>query len=283
MSKKRTAAFLTALMAAGISAYIPQNTTNVMPDMAVMASAAEVQSASYTVNMTLMQFHSDEVSMGNASMNPQAHIKVNDDGTAVLEIDLKSMTYLGMDGYLGWLKKVMEVVSENKYHYPAEIKTVDAAAVEEYVDVYDGFNDPDSEFADEEVVGKWYPKKLSVPLELEYDDNGNLIGEDDILVQVYVPVMESIMEGGGTKFAVIDIDWDTLTETKSLTGDANGDGEFNVADVIVLQKWLLAVPDTHFAEWKAVDFCEDDKLDVFDLCLMKRALIEQNTNTNESN
>ncbi len=59
-----------------------------------------------------------------------------------------------------------------------------------------------------------------------------------------------------------------------LMGDVNDDGEFNVADVVLLQKWLLAVPDTHLANWKAADFCSDNKLDVLDLCLMKRALIQ---------
>lgn len=59
-----------------------------------------------------------------------------------------------------------------------------------------------------------------------------------------------------------------------LMGDVNEDGSFNVADVVLLQKWLLAVHDTHLANWKAADFCEDNKLDVFDLTLMKRALLE---------
>ena len=58
-----------------------------------------------------------------------------------------------------------------------------------------------------------------------------------------------------------------------MMGDVNDDGAFNVSDVVLLQKWLLAVPDTHLANWKAADFCEDNKLDVFDLTLMKRSLI----------
>ncbi len=53
----------------------------------------------------------------------------------------------------------------------------------------------------------------------------------------------------------------------------NQDGEFNVADVVLLQKWLLAVPDTHLADWKAADFVSNNRLDVFDLCLMKRELL----------
>ena len=66
-----------------------------------------------------------------------------------------------------------------------------------------------------------------------------------------------------------------------LMGDVNEDGSFNVADVVLLQKWLLAVPDTHLANWKAADFCEDNKLDVFDLTLMKRALLESINNPDE--
>lgn len=56
-------------------------------------------------------------------------------------------------------------------------------------------------------------------------------------------------------------------------GDCNGDGSFDVADVVLLQKWLLAVPYTHLADWKAADLCDDGRLDVFDLCMMKRLLL----------
>ena len=65
----------------------------------------------------------------------------------------------------------------------------------------------------------------------------------------------------------------SVYSVKPVSGDCNNDGEFNVADVILLQKWLLAVPDTHFENWKAADMCEDGRLDVFDLCMMKRKLI----------
>lgn len=174
-------------------------------DLSSEITPVEVEAGKYSVNMTLMQFHSEEVSMGNASMNPLAHITVNTDGKATLEIDMHSLTYLNREGYLGWLKRVTKVISENKYQYPTEIETMDAKVLEEYIDLYDSFNDPKSEYADANVTGKWYPKKLSIPIDIASR-------EDDILVQVYVPVMESIMEGGGTKFAVIDIDWDTLKQ-----------------------------------------------------------------------
>lgn len=63
--------------------------------------------------------------------------------------------------------------------------------------------------------------------------------------------------------------------SQTTLGDVNSDGKFNVADVILLQKWLLAVPNTQLVDWKAADLCEDDRLNVFDLCLMKRELLKQ--------
>ncbi|MBE6857768.1 MAG: hypothetical protein E7497_07965 [Ruminococcus sp.] len=59
-------------------------------------------------------------------------------------------------------------------------------------------------------------------------------------------------------------------------GDLNADGKFNVADVVALQKWLFAVSDVKLADWKSADFCNDNRLDVFDLCLMKRELLKNN-------
>ncbi len=64
-------------------------------------------------------------------------------------------------------------------------------------------------------------------------------------------------------------------EPERVHGDVNADGALTVADVIMLQKWLLAVPDAALTDWKAGDLCEDKRLDVFDLCLIKRELLNQ--------
>ena len=67
----------------------------------------------------------------------------------------------------------------------------------------------------------------------------------------------------------------TSAELYSVKGDANADGVFDVADLVLLQKWLLSVPDANFENWQAVDFCKDGKLDIFDLALAKRELTEK--------
>ena len=77
-------------------------------------------------------------------------------------------------------------------------------------------------------------------------------------------------------YSIVDGFEDTAEPVASVQGDVNADGEFNISDVVLLQKWLLAVPDTKLNNWKAADLCKDDRLDVFDLVLMKRELIDSN-------
>ncbi len=62
-------------------------------------------------------------------------------------------------------------------------------------------------------------------------------------------------------------------------GDCNADGSFNISDVVLLQKWLLAMPGTDIADWRSCDLCRDERLNVFDLCLMKRKLVNDIMNS----
>ena len=57
------------------------------------------------------------------------------------------------------------------------------------------------------------------------------------------------------------------------SGDANGDNSFGIADVVIMQKWLNGSANAKLADWKAVDYCRDNKLDIFDLVLMRKALL----------
>ena len=66
-----------------------------------------------------------------------------------------------------------------------------------------------------------------------------------------------------------------------ILGDVNADGALTISDVMLLQKWLLAVPDTQLADWKAADFNEDQTLNGFDLCQMRYALLKQEENAKQ--
>ena len=61
----------------------------------------------------------------------------------------------------------------------------------------------------------------------------------------------------------------------NIRGDLNADGELTIADVLLLQRWLLAVPDTTLPDWKAGDLSGNNQLDTMDLCLLKRSLAER--------
>lgn len=61
----------------------------------------------------------------------------------------------------------------------------------------------------------------------------------------------------------------------AVKGDVNSDGQFNIADAVSLQRWLVGNGD--LSDWKAGDLFEDNVLDVFDLCRMKNELINNMT------
>lgn len=67
-----------------------------------------------------------------------------------------------------------------------------------------------------------------------------------------------------------DDGWAEIPET--VQGDVNRDGVLSVADVVLMQKWLLAIPDVNLLDRKAADLWTDDVLNVFDLCIMKQLL-----------
>ncbi len=60
-------------------------------------------------------------------------------------------------------------------------------------------------------------------------------------------------------------------EKQTIEGDVNADGDFTVLDVITLQKFLLNTGD--LADSAAGDLYEDNRLDGFDLAIMKRKLL----------
>lgn len=63
--------------------------------------------------------------------------------------------------------------------------------------------------------------------------------------------------------------------TEDVIGDVNKDGTLNVADIVLLQKWLLKDPEGELKDWMAGDLTGDSVLDTFDLVLLRQALINQ--------
>ena len=61
-------------------------------------------------------------------------------------------------------------------------------------------------------------------------------------------------------------------DSAETAGDVNNDGKFDVADVVLMQRYLLNDPDAKLANWKSGDFFKDILFDVSDLSLMIQML-----------
>ena len=66
-----------------------------------------------------------------------------------------------------------------------------------------------------------------------------------------------------------------IAPAEAVRGDVNGDGEFNVADLVLMQKWLLKVPGAELADWKAGDLCGDEVINTFDLLAMRQEMTDK--------
>ena len=63
--------------------------------------------------------------------------------------------------------------------------------------------------------------------------------------------------------------------TAAVMGGVNKDGIFSIADAVMLQKWLLNVPDATLTDWKSADLCADGIINVFDFCKIRELLVAQ--------
>ena len=125
----------------------------------------------------------------------------------------------------------------------------------------------------------------------ETDSNGNSISQlENITIDEARKTYDITVEikdeapGSGNCQIIVTKKNEEISDTASFAvsygapvvkGDVNSDGELNIADAVLLQKWLLAFPDTTLPDWNRADLYRDGRLDIFDLCLMKRALIEK--------
>ena len=67
----------------------------------------------------------------------------------------------------------------------------------------------------------------------------------------------------------------TVNGEESLpTGDANGDGEFTIADMVSVQNNLLGKKTAKLADWKAADLYPDGRIDVYDFIVMRSEFIK---------
>ncbi len=74
--------------------------------------------------------------------------------------------------------------------------------------------------------------------------------------------------GDGQKFILEP----AVKAEKKIVGDVNADGEFSVADLVMLEKYLLNAGT--LTDWTKGDLCKDEIIDVFDLIEMRKLIVK---------
>ena len=105
-----------------------------------------------------------------------------------------------------------------------------------------------------------------------------------------VPVSEIYFAGTETEWNALIKNWDfseyytdpsvmdnvtvhfNATVETDVAGDVNADGIFSIADLVMMQRFLLN--QGRLIEWKAGDLCEDNTINGLDLCLMRQKLLD---------
>lgn len=98
--------------------------------------------------------------------------------------------------------------------------------------------------------------------DLYYFDGTNISPLDDL---------NSDKNDLGADFYSVE-DHEDYIRNNPVPGDVDMDGEFTLSDLVLFQKWLLGDPGTELKNSLAADFCSDNILDAFDLCMMRNEI-----------
>lgn len=117
------------------------------------------------------------------------------------------------------------------------------------------------------------------------DECGNIIRRETVIdnARLSDTSVQPVVEGDTLKWAVGDslnnsLIWYTVNINEfdnitSIVGDADCNGSVNIADVVMLQKWLLG--SGTLTSWRNVDLCKDGKIDVFDMIEMRKLIAKK--------
>ena len=179
----------------------------------------------------------------------------------------KSVKYTGELMYIFGLN----TSSLSEIHYRAHVikeKTLAGARCSSDVYIYD----PECEIYDSEKTILAQSRLKNPEYHEEYIFDGESSEETekyitaDIIIHGYEnSTAQAYAEKYDRKFELIE---DTV-----LKGDANGDGEFGIADAVILSKWILSDAQTDIKSWKSADLNNDNQLDAIDLCIMKNMIL----------
>lgn len=88
----------------------------------------------------------------------------------------------------------------------------------------------------------------------------------------YIEIYDSAYKSNPHYFYISDENGDI---NEAVKGDVNKDGEINIADLVILQKWLIG-NNNSLDCWQLADICDDNQIDVFDMVMLRKFITEKN-------
>lgn len=174
---------------------------------AAEVSLQDISDGVYTIEGRLRKADEDRASMGNASLTgsstlEKATMKLRKSGTSVyLQLEFHPLTAIGFTGYLYSMSYFPDAV--DKETIPKDKTGQPVTVTQYYSGVFDDYNKV-STGLDTAIRGRYYPHYAVMPVTW---------GLEQMWVQVYVPVMETLGIGQGTQYAKLLLDWSTLQKT----------------------------------------------------------------------
>ncbi len=118
-------------------------------------------------------------------------------------------------------------------------------------------------------------------------DFDHMYSNDDVLTEAYISdgkiefqqwwdssekLEADMADVIGVEYTAIEViyQYENDVPSEDTEGDVNGDGVFNIADVVMLQNWI--VRNGKLTNPEKADICKDSRIDIFDLCAMKTML-----------
>ncbi|GHU64361.1 hypothetical protein AGMMS49983_09900 [Clostridia bacterium] len=169
----------------------------------------------YFLTADMVQINRTNLSMVNDAINHNVTLNVIG-GLYYIAVDFAGV-YIGNDlGYLSGLKYYDAGFAFGAYGVPqgtlvpATVLSWQTDGKGEYiVDAYNNKNNP-------------YPKRLQFPLVNKADYEGNFVP-----VQVFVPIMEAMMQGNGAQDVLLRLDWTSLKVKTDENGENPGNNDNN--------------------------------------------------------
>ena len=243
IKKKRVLITLLLFCLIGTSLWKPQEKQKDV--YAAEVSMQDISDGVYTIEGQLRKADEDRASMGNASLTgsstlEKAMMKLRKSGTSVyLQLEFHPLTAIGFTGYLYSISYFPDAV--DKETIPKDKTGQPVTVTQYYSGVFDDYNKV-STGLDTAIRGKYYPHYAVMPVTW---------GLEQMWVQVYVPVMETLGTGQGTQYAKLLLDWSTLQKTDesvdtiSITSSTDsGTGNSTITDSSTNQTQTGTTTDT---------------------------------------